>query len=508
MQLSNFAGGLSTRLDPSLIEVNEATVYSNIDNAVGILQSANDITLTNTMIGGYFYNFKDSWLSSTFPRSYVEYQEILYYSEQGQAVKRFNGVRTINLGIIGPTVKPVATQQNPVATEKISSSASVLQYCYTYYNSEDDIESVPSEVSDELNLAANKVVDLTGITASTDIQVDKIRVYRIGDGITTMTLIEEIPNTTATYRDDTLTLDLDGHILDSYNSYPPEVGMQYIIEAYGILFGCVGDKLYYSDIGKHHSFPKTNVIDFPKEIMGLLEVPNGILISNDSKTKLLVGTSNEDFALQDVSSEQGSVSHFSGNKVSNKPIWLSKEGICFYNSAYIDIVSRAKLGNLALEIVNTAVINEQYYILLLDGSLLVMDLRFNSLLFKRYTFSQPLANILAHENVLYGRVGDKLCTLFTGNELTLNYMSPNFTEGNHSARKLYNNIYVRYNGTFTISVYIDDALVETYDITGNDIADLKVPEDKQRGSSIRFGVTGIGKIYEIEYKVLGRQNGR
>ena len=40
------------------------------------------------------------------------------------------------------------------------------------------------------------------------------------------------------------------------------------------------------------------------------------------------------------------------------------------------IVSKDKLDTISLNIVNTAVINEQYFMCLADGSLLVMDVRF------------------------------------------------------------------------------------------------------------------------------------
>ena len=70
------------------------------------------------------------------------------------------------------------------------------------------------------------------------------------------------------------------------------------------------------------------------------------------------------------------------------------------------------------------------------------------------------------------------------------------------------NIYIRSNGTFIVKVYIDSILISTFNITGNQVHELTPPQEKQRGSDLQFAITGTGVIYEIEYKVVGRQNGR
>lgn len=507
MQLNKFDGGLNIRVDPSLILANEAVLYKNIDNEKLVLKSVKDVTVTATSVTGYFYNFKGTWLSSTAERSYVEYKDFVYFTETNKRARKYNGASESNLGINSPVTPPIATQANPVATEKISASLVVLTYCYTYYNTEFGIESAPSALSNELSLAANKVVDLTGLTASADPQVDKIRIYRIGDSITVMELVIEVANAVATIRDDIPTLNLPGTILDTYNNQVPLTGLQYLTEAYGIMFAAFGDKLYYSEIGKPDYWPAANFIDFSHDITGILPVPNGILVFSTYKTDILVGTSNTDFAVLPVSTEQGSISHLSGKTIKSSPIWVSADGICNYSSGVIEVISLDKLGNITLSVVNAIVNKGNYYLCLSDGTLLVMDTRFG-LIFKTFAFSSFISNIASYNNDLYARVNTSLATVFTGNDLAFAYTSPVFTEGAHANTKLYDNIYIRSNGTFSLELIIDNTIVLTKTLTGNKIHDITPPQEEQRGTEMQFAISGIGTIYAIDYGALGRQNGR
>lgn len=507
MKINTFDGGLSIRVSDTLILPNESVVHSNIDSTNLLLKSCKDYLNQSTIVGGFFYNYNGVWLSSASERSYVEYKKFLYWTEVGKVPYKFDGFRESFLGITAPLAKLTTVQANPTGSEKISSSSSTLQYVYTYYNNQDGIESAPSPISDELSLAANKVVDITGVVASTDLQVDKIRLYRIGDGITTMTLVKEFDNVAATLRDDVLTLDLIGTILDTYNNQTPDNTFRNLIEAYGIMFASSGSKLRFSEIGKPDYWPAANEINFSSDIKGILLVPNGILVQQLNKTDLLVGTDSSSFRVLPVSTEQGSVSHVSGKLVTNIPVWVSLDGICTYNSGVIQVLSKDKLGKTTLDVVNTVVHDEQYVICLSDGSLLVLDARFG-ISFKKYNFSGSINNITVYNDELYARIGENLHKLFVGDEISFTYKSPRFTEGEHSVIKLYNNVYVRSNGSFTVKIYIDEELVLTKSITGNKIHDIKVPQEKQRGSDIQFEITGIGTVYEYEYKVVGRDNGR
>lgn len=509
MKLSTFEGGLSTRLDPTLVNPNEGIAYSNINNKSALLSSALGPLASATEARGYFYFYNSEWINSDAYRTYIEYQNILYYTEINQKPRKYNGFLDAQLGIDPPLDALTTVQANPVASEKISASPSTLQYTYTYYNVDYDIESVPAPLSDELSLAADKVVDITDLTLSLDNQVSHVRIYRIGDGITTMTLVMEIEvaSVSEPIRDDIETVNLPGALLDSYNNYPPPIDLSNIVEAYGILFGTSGTRLYFSTIGEPDYWPAANFVEFASDLTGLQPVPDGILVQSRFKTDILIGTSSANFAKLPVSRQQGCIDHLTNQEVNSVPVWVSTDGIVKYESGRVSVLSRDKLDKLSLSVINTVVYDEVYYVLKTDGSILAMDARFG-LIFKNFDFEIPIENIAVADDVLYVGILEKLNTLFAGDELALTYLSPEFTENDHAVTKLYNNVYIKNEGDFVVKVYIDGIEILHKVLNKDQIYDLKIPQEKQRGSKIQFLVTGTGKIYEIEYKVVGRQNGR
>lgn len=510
MKINIFDGGKSVRTDPSLLPSNEAVKYVNIDNTELTLKSCTiPVRVPNVIIGGYFYNFKNSWISSTVERTYQEYKEVLYYTEDGTFPKKNNGSGELRLGIDNPKVKLNTIQLDPVDANVISTDSEVIQYLYTYYNSTYDIESAPSPISDELTLAANKIAYLSGFIASTDPQVDKLRVYRLGANATIPTLVVELDNSALFYTDKLKTVDLIGTLLNTYDHQIPEVGLKYLTEVFGTFFAVLDDRLYFNKVGYPDAWPAENFLDFGFTLTGLLLVPDGLLVFSRTKTWLLLGDDPSNFRVIPISDEQGCISHSSAKKVKGKPVWCSANGICTYAGGIVDVISLDKLDQKEFKIVNTAVQNQQYYICQTNGTLTCMDLRFNQS-YKDYKFDEAVDNIVVHNNILYGRQQDKLVELFPKSCVCerFHYRSPVFTEGEHSNIKLYNNIYIRANGNFEVKVIIDGLNVVEKVISGNDIHEILPEAVNQRGSSIQFDITGRGTVYEIEYKVAGRENGR
>jgi hypothetical protein len=232
-----------------------------------------------------------------------------------------------------------------------------------------------------------------------------------------------------------------------------------------------------------------------------------------TRNYILIGSDVTTFKVLPPNSEQGCNSHKSGKIVNGRPVWTSNDGICTYENGTPRVISKDKLGRQTFNVVNTAVYDEHYYMCLDDGSLFAMDLRFGGLSFKNFDFvNVDITNIGVFNNILYGAVNDgltnKVATLFDGTDLELTYVSPELTEEDASVTKMYNNVYVRANGLFIFKTLIDGVEVANETLDGNFIFDVKVPQEQQRGSSIQFDIKGTGVIKEIEYKVVGRQNGR
>lgn len=511
MKVNIFDGGKNIREDSSLLQPNEAVIFTNINNGKRILQSiAGPAKVSPEQeVRGYFYNFKDDWLSSSAYRTYLEYNDILYFTEENQIPKKFNGNVTVPLGIAKPPEACIATQADPTATEEISASSETLQYTYTYYSEDFGIEGPPADLSNELSLEASKVVDLTNFILPTDNQVTHIYIYRLGAGTTEFTKHSEIllSDLSEPVRDDLPSIDLQGDLLESDDYYPPPIDLKFITEAYGILFGASGNKLYFSRTGLPDAWPPLYYIEFSRAITGIVPIDEGLLVQSKYRTDILVGDDPGNFAKLPLSTKHGCLHNSTNQEVNSLPVWISSDGIVAYESGRINVVSRNKLCHQELDVINTITHDEIYYILLTDYSMLVMDTRFG-IIFKNIKFTSKVTNVHMHEDILYASIGEKLYILDTGDDLELEYLSPVFTENDHAVIKLYNNIYIRADGTFIFKAYIDGEEVINKKIEGNKIHDVKVPEKKQRGSNIQVYFKGLGKIYEYEYKVVGRQNGR
>lgn len=524
MQIKQFNGGISKRIDASLIEINEAVNYVNIDNTDLTLRGLKGTTALTIEARDYFYNFKNVWLSSYMPRDYVEYDNKLYYTEQNNIPqKSVDGTNIFNLGIAQPTESDaaitvggieyrtiVAEAVDPITGEDpLSASVLTLQYCYTYYNSADGTESAPSPLSNEVTVAAGKVVKLINIIRSTDPQVTDIRLYKVGTNITSFALFKTIPNNLTEARDAVKSTEVTT-LLETFNYNQPLAGLRFLVQAYGILFAALGTKLYFTVIGKPNAWPTANFLLFESDITGILPTQDGIFVFTKSKAKLLVGTKITDFAIRPISDEQGCNSHKSCRMVRNTPVWSSLDGICQWSSGSIDVISKDKLGKVTLDIKNTCLFDETYYVLQTNGNLLAMDTRFGGIVFKDIDLEKSIVDIGAFNSVLYGIVEERVHKLFDGDLVPFRYLSPKYTEGFMTVSKGYNNVYIKAKGQLTISIVIDDEVVITkeYNLPVAKLIDLKVPEDKQFGTYIQFDIRGTGQVWEIEYKTIGRSNGR
>lgn len=391
-------------------------------------------------------------------------------------------------------------------TDTVTTDTIVSQWTYTYYNSTEDIESAPAELTKEIDWPLAKKVKLTNFTPSDDAQVDIIRLYRIAEPNTTSLMVEEFSSSAIVYYDYKQQTQLT-RILDTYSNIPPEPGIYYLVEAYGIFFAAKGNILYFSSVGKPDYWPAQNQIDTGLPITGLLPIDAGILVFSNTGAKLLVGTDITQFKLDPVTNEQGCKNHKSCKLVKNIPCWVSSDGICSWQSGAATVISKDKLGKINLDVVNACVYDETYFVLKTDGSLLAMDLRFG-MVFKDLFLTDPIKDIGKFDNILYGTLGNKIAKLFEGDPLALHYVSPMYTEGSITLRKAFNNIYMHIDGEFIVKVFIDKVLVCEQKLTEFGYNDISVEQDKQAGYTLQFEIQGIGEITEIEWKVVGRQNGR
>lgn len=498
MQLNQFNGGLSIRLASHLIGANEAIVYTNVDNKYGSLAPINGNTSLGTAIYKSMINFKDIWVSFNDNTDFVEYQDKLYKSNGvDRPMKSRDGITWNYLGINKPSNKPA------VALNGAGALTNVLQYMYTYYNTNDGTESQPSEYSDEITAAGNKI-NIT-IVASTDPQVTNIRLYRLGNDITTPVLVVELANISTTYSDNIADTDLPGGALDSFTNAPAPTGLKYLIEAFSVFFGVVDDKLYFSDIAFPDYWNEFFYIDFPENITGLGLTQNGLLVFTKYKTYIVTGNSPTLLSKYLLNGNQGCILHKSIQYISNTLIWLSTDGICTSTGGDIQVVSRDKLDKLSLVApVASAVYDDVYYLAHSNG-ILVSDFRFGGIF---RNISTTVKGFAVYNDNLYACIGDVLYSIGTSTtKESITWKSPEYPDGSISNLKNYKSVYVSSTGNLTIKTYIDKVLVNTT-ILDSGSQEIKLPQNKRNGYVIQFEVTGTGTLTEIEYQLEVRQNGK
>lgn len=500
-QLNDFSGGLNLRKAPHVINSNESVICSNVDTASLNLKPLKAPTDEVQDVFEFNINFLGTWVSSSSYKTYQEFQQKLYYSDKnGKAQKSSDGVTWYNLGIEKPTVKP---------THSLVSSGNLTgtyQYCYTFYNSSDGTESQPSEFSDELEATAEKIT-ISG-KGSSDLQVDKVRVYRLGGNLTTMSLVVEVDNpgnVNGSYTDNISDIDILGNVLDSYQNGVPPTGISYLTEHNAMFFAAKDDKLYYSDIAYVNNWSAFNFIDFDFEITGLGSVPNGLLVFTKYKTYIVTGTSPTTLSKYLLSGNQGCLEHRTISFSDNTLLWLSSDGVCASNGGSIQVISRDKLVKPTYTIIKDSVVYDDVYYLSVDDFILCIDMRFGKII---RTIDISTDGFEVYNDILYYSKDGKLYSLFTNdNDLELEYKSPKLADGQLSNLKNYKTLYISCEGLLEFKVYIDDLLVATKNIDSS-TREVLIPQLRRQGYSIQFYAKGQGTIDEIQYIVEGRQNGR
>lgn len=497
-QLNLFDGGLSTRVAPHLISVNQAVVYSNVDPSRGPLFPIMDDTYENKLLEKSFHFFNSQWVDSSSDRDYVEFQSKLYFSDgEGFPQKTSDGSTWNLLGITKPSNMPT------VALGITGLLTGDYQYCYTYYNSTDGSESQPSPYSGEVTAALN-TIDIP-VVASSDPQVDTIKIYRLGGNFSVMSLVVDLVNTSATYSDNTIDTSIPATTLTSSQNGTPQEGLKYLTEANAMFFGAKADKLYFSDIAFVNAWSPYYFIDFDADITGIGATQNGLIVFTFYKTYILTGTSPTSLSKYLLNGNQGCVLHKSIQFVKNTLVWLSLDGVCASSGTDVQVITRDKLAKFNLTPLGSAV-NDNVYHLAHTTGILVIDFRYG-LVFRELT--NLVKGIKYVNNLVYFTDKDKkLHTLSTDSvPKFMAYKSPKFPDGSLSNLKNYRTIYVSNTGDLELTIFIDDKLVLSTPLVEG-VHEVKLPQDRRQGYFIQFEVRGTGTISEIEYKLETRQNGR
>jgi len=501
-QLNTFNGGLNTRLAPHLINANEAVEYTNVDNTSMSLRPVKSSTNENTSIGKYFINFKGSWVSSSTYKDYVIFQDDLYFSD-GVSRPQWtsDGTNWLTLGVDRPTSAPTVEED-----DYSGGFNGTYQFCYTYYNSSTGLESQPSDYS-ELITVTDKRITIKDMLGTDQPGIDKIRVYRVGGNLTEMSMCDEADNPGDGYSVAVNTgipdTDILG-VLDSYNNAPAPTGLNYLTESNAMLFGSIGNKLYFSDIAFVEYWSDFNYIKFDNDITGIGATANGLLVFTKYKTYIVTGTSPLTLSKYLLSSNQGCLSHSSISFAKDTLIWASSDGICASDGGIIQVASRDKMGKLEITSIFDSIVFDDVYYLAYGNHILALDTRFGNIL---RIISQPIDKFSIHNDTLYYSLSGSLYSLLTSSSnMSMSYRSPLILD-KPNYKSLYYNFKVEYIGSVTISVIIDGTTVVTKSLSSTTRTTVEILEVEEHiGYNLEFTVTGTGEVFFVDYRTLDKDN--
>jgi len=406
-------------------------------------------------------------------------------------------------------IKDLSDDQNsptpgaPLVDATIGVFNGTYTYVYTYYNSSDGSESAPSAPSNELLIQGSTAY--ISLVASTDPQVDKIRLYRVGGNLAVFTMVQEVNNAGFSYTDTLGDTEVDGRTLQSENFEQPPIGLLYLTEAYAMFFGAEGNKLRFTPINNVNAWPEEYFLQYRDPITGIAQVSNGILVMTRDEIHLVTGTGPFSLSSQLLTADEGCISNFSIQPVElGMVVWASGDGLCTSSGNDVKNITRAAIGNRVFNPTTSAVVDGVYYMQELNGTIFSWDYRFSPI-FKELNLGS--VGVYKKGSVLYGNVGAKIASLMTESEpLAFVYKSPTFIEGSYTDSKTYSKFYFRSIGELLVKIYIDGQIVITKNLSGDDSHMIKIPQDKQRGFSCAFEISGTGTVFEVEYFAAGGKN--
>ena len=325
------------------------TVTTGLGHALGCGEyTAPDVTLSipirRTLLvnfaGTFYQNQAGAWtsVSKTTNTQFDPYRQTQFaklgtnlYIAGGLPAKWGGPGETIErMGIIAPTSEITVTSTAVAGSITLTSGR---QYMYTYYNSDNGLESDWSPLSTTTGAITSKRIEIA-IPAATATNWDKIRIYACLDGNLFPYLVTTVNAGTTTYTDNTTDASLTTRATDRYeNAVPPSSCfiMAKYAQSLWMVDGTNQHKLWFSkpytgsDVDLEY-FPVDNYLVSNEPITGLAVVPGKMLVFHPRSISYVSGFSKDDFVFQPFMAGVGTV--FANSIATNGKdvVFLAEEG--------------------------------------------------------------------------------------------------------------------------------------------------------------------------------------
>lgn len=313
--------------------------------------------------------------TSTRRWSLIQFKNIMYGLREGIGLVRTDGTVVGMAGISAPTAAPVIADGAAGSIPAASFKA-----VYTYYNSNNGMESNPSPVSNTLAHGGATKINWTGITISDNPQVTSRRIYRtLPDQSGEYFLVAEIAdNTTTIYTgDNVLAQDLDVAV-SLVNGTPPE-GLKFGAAWKERCFASDGRDLFHSEDGLFEAFDPEAIIPFfpddGHDMSALHAFGDRLVVGKTNGVHYLVGSDPSTFQPLTLSDRHGVASHHSMQSAEGLLLWLGFDNVYRSDGNNVTGIASVKLKNIieqldaeaARDAVATIFPSLGWYVLMIPG---------------------------------------------------------------------------------------------------------------------------------------------
>lgn len=512
-ELIDFSGGINTQNADYLIGQNEAVYTQNGSISNGNILAIKDKNKIGTAVGesACYYSAHNTVVSSSEDRFYVEYSGYLYWSNSAGLMKRYDGTTISDVG--GWTTPSVL----PTVSATVNTGYLNGDYWYTYtYLHENLFESAPSGIVHVT--VANKTVQIT-FTDTPPSTATHRKLYRSGGVNPTQNLLVTLPVATTTYVDNIDDFSISREELATYNNTPPPLGLDMLIEQYGIFLGALGDKVYFSRQGQPEHWSPYSYVKLPKNVTGLGTIGGSAIAFTKDAMFMIQGSSNTDISITKLPFRYGCANKRTVKNLDGILIWYSqvagKDIICGYdgstvtqlsdkfpsftsitidNLRYDDMPSTATYNNYSLTPRWAEVFDKKYYIAQ-DNRITVLD--FNAG-FRIYCLLETVDSLFKASNDLCAVIGTDLYNLYPSLSTyrSISHRTGKYIDGSYATYKSYRRVRAKYSGSCTISVIVDDKEV----ISSTDSTFYLPAETVGRAIQFNIKFSGYGQFNSLAYE--------
>ena len=504
---------VSDFLDPS------ASVVNN--NPQPITQGLQPHTITRTQTNQAIYVFE--------------------ITRDGEVLPNITGSPSTNITVQVPNFEGDLLELQS-AGDIIESSQEIVpriayQYIITLVSSTTGFES--SFIDRIINLEAYETDFVSfgffeNVSLLEDTYLDTVRIYRLGNGATVGTLVNEFlisdlyspgpgsaPFTTqfGTFHyvntDADLTsapyLNPDARLFDSLSTGEVPDNIVHGIEAGNRIVLTSGRNLHASELGDQDSFPVVNTIEFNQEIVGVAESSRGLLVFFPYKTYVINIANSGRYTKTLLSADQGCTTYRSISHLGTTPYWTSNEGVCTLVNGAVSVISKTDLDFFTLKPLASFIYDEKYYALRFSGEALVYDLRFSRRVAYDIDFDENVTNFARINGTFYGIISKGLYRLFEGDDLVYDYKTGLLESNQITELKTYDVVYVYKldDKEVVITITNQNGTVMAKKTTSKKgLIDLKIKSACKQEYGMSVQLQGTGRVAEVNWSIEGRQNGR